>query len=314
MNLVEMQNRIKTIVNEKYGLQAFAVLNIEGILSMEKLLFNDDLNCKVKNMLTKILRDNYLSETTELDSAENIEDNRKIFYEIVQNEDYRPFSFLDTYNSITNIYSDKNIDHIMGLVFRINVNNTAVWLYQQIVYPQLIKRSRNLYAMLFNGSVYKPLDKDVLKIENKIDILIIDASIITSNIGLMQRVFQFESFVRKEADKTIQMISDMEIIDNLEVFTSLGDQKALANAKKLMKAKKSPVLRMDKNLLLSKLETLPRYKNKFEIENQKIKICTQKQASEFLKMLNDSILKSELTNAEYDSSVKKELSPLRNDE
>ena len=33
-------------------------------------------------------------------------------------------------------------------------------------------------------------------------------------------------------------------------------------------------------------------------------------AAAFLKMLNDSILKSELTDAEYDSTVKKELEPI----
>ena len=39
-------------------------------------------------------------------------------------------------------------------------------------------------------------------------------------------------------------------------------------------------------------------------------INNQKQAIEFLKMLNDSILRSELTETEYDSSIKTELPPL----
>ena len=62
---------------------------------------------------------------------------------------------------------------------------------------------------------------------------------------------------------------------------------------------------MDKNVLLEKLKTLPRYKDKLEIDNGKIKILNQKQAIEFIKMLNDSILRSELTDAEYDSTVKR---------
>lgn len=78
-----------------------------------------------------------------------------------------------------------------------------------------------------------------------------------------------------------------------------------------MKAKHSPVLRMDKNVLLEKLKTLPRYKDKLEIDNGKIKIINQKQAIEFIKMLNDSILRSELTDAEYDSTVKTELPPIQ---
>ena len=68
---------------------------------------------------------------------------------------------------------------------------------------------------------------------------------------------------------------------------------------------------MDKNVLLEKLRTLPRYKDKLEIDNGKIKIINQKQAIEFIKMLNDSILRSELTDAEYDSTVKTELPPIQ---
>ena len=67
---------------------------------------------------------------------------------------------------------------------------------------------------------------------------------------------------------------------------------------------------MDKETLLHKLNTLPRYKDKFDITDGKIVISNQKQAVEFIKMLNDSILKSELTDAEYDSTVKIELAPM----
>lgn len=314
MNTSEMQEKIKRIIDNEFGLAAFAVLNESGNITIAKFLFDDNLNHLIKDLLEKNLRDNYLQEETQLDSAENIDDNRKILYEILQSTDYNPFGFLDSFRSITKKYSEKDIEQIIGFAFRININETAVWLYQQVVYPQLIKRSNNVYAILSRNNVYAPLNKDVLKIENKIDIIIIDSSIITSNISLMQRVFQFENYVRKEADRTISMISTMGIVDNLDKFIAFGDKKALTNAKKLMKAKNSPVLRMEKSALLKKLTTLPRYKNKFEIENGKIKISNQKQAAEFLKMLNDSILKSELTDAEYDSSVKKELLPLTSEQ
>lgn len=70
------------------------------------------------------------------------------------------------------------------------------------------------------------------------------------------------------------------------------------------------VINHDTNAV-EKLKTLPRYKDKLEIDNGKIKILNQKQAIEFIKMLNDSILRSELTDAEYDSTVKTELPPIQ---
>ena len=314
MNISEMQEKIKRIIDGEYGIRAFAVLNTDDHPKIVKFLLDDTLSDRVKEILEQIIRAKYLHEDTILESAENIDDNRKVLYEIIQSNEYAPFAFFDTYSSVVDTYSEANIDQIMGFAFRINVNDTAIWLYQQIVYPQLIKRSKNLYAILSGNSVYTQLDKDVLKIESKVDCLIIDMSVITSNISLMQRVFQFENFVRSEANKTIDLISDMGIVDNLGTFIALGERKALTNAKKLMKARSSPVLRMDKSVLLNKLGTLPRYKDKFEFENGKIKISNQKQATDFLKMLNDSILKSELTEAEYDSTVKTELTPLVNQE
>jgi len=304
MNAFEMQNEIKKIVDNEFGLQVFAVINNRGTFSISKFLFDDGLKEQIKDVLNKNLRENFLQDDVEVDSAENIADNRKIFYEISQNDDYHPFAFLSAYNSVTEVYSERSINQIMGFAFRINIDDAGIWLYQQIVYPQLIKRSKHLYAILSGDNIYTLLNKDVLKIENKIDCLIIGSSIITSNIKLMQRCFQFESFIRKEAAKTIQLIVGMDILDDPKMLDSLG--KVLTNAKKLMRAISSPVLKMDKNILLRKLETLSYYN--LEIENGKIKINNQKQAVEFLKMLNDSILKSELTDVEYDSTVKKELS------
>ena len=48
----------------------------------------------------------------------------------------------------------------------------------------------------------------------------------------------------------------------------------------------------------------------FVIEDEKIKITSQKEAAAFIKMVNDDIVKSELTGQEYDSSSKSLLEPV----
>lgn len=311
MTTAEMQTQVKCIIDNEYGTSAFAVLNSNEGLLLKKFLLDDTLKAKIGEMLEGILRNNYLDEEAQVDSSDNIADNSKIFYEIIQSTEYQPFAFLDTFDSATESYSESDAEQIMGFAFRLNVNDSGIWLYQQLAHPQMIKRSRHLYAMLSKNKIYTVLDRDILRIESKIDCLILRRSIITNKIDLMQRSFHFENYVRNEASKTIELISAMEIVDNLDRFIALGDRKALTNAKKLMKAKHSPVLCMDKNVLLEKLKTLPRYKDRLEIDNGKIKIINQKQAIEFIKMLNDSILRSELTDAEYDSTVKTELPPIQ---
>lgn len=85
---------------------------------------------------------------------------------------------------------------------------------------------------------------------------------------------------------------------------------ARENAKKLLKAKNSPVLQMKKNDLLENLKKHSRYKTMFKFEEDHIVISSQKEAAAFIKMLNDDIVRSELTGKEYDSSSKMLLAPM----
>lgn len=79
---------------------------------------------------------------------------------------------------------------------------------------------------------------------------------------------------------------------------------------RLLKAKNSPVLQMKKNDLLENLKKHSRYKTMFKFEEDHIVISSQKEAAAFIKMLNDDIVRSELTGKEYDSSSKMLLGPV----
>ena len=159
------------------------------------------------------------------------------------------------------------------------------------------------YAML-NGNTYVTLDRDILKIDSRFDFLIINESIITSNIKLLQTSFGFDKYICNEAEKTISIISELDIVSDTEKIFAFSDKQKLTNAKKLLKAKNSPVLNMEKDELINGLKKHPRYKDKFQFKDKKIVINSQKDVNELIKMLNDDIVRSELTNREYDSSTK----------
>lgn len=127
---------------------------------------------------------------------------------------------------------------------------------------------------------------------------------------LMQRFFGFEQYIRAGAQKTIEIIRDLDIVDSLEKFVAFENKSKLTNAKKLLKAKNSPVLQMKKNDLLENLKKHSRYKTMFKFEEDHIVISSQKEAAAFIKMLNDDIVRSELTGKEYDSSSKMLLGPV----
>ena len=136
------------------------------------------------------------------------------------------------------------------------------------------------------------------------------SSVVTAKMDLMQRFFGFEQYIRAGAQKTIEIIRDLDIVDSLEKFVAFENKSKLTNAKKLLKAKNSPVLQMKKNDLLENLKKHSRYKTMFKFEEDHIVISSQKEAAAFIKMLNDDIVRSELTGKEYDSSSKMLLGPV----
>ena len=187
--------------------------------------------------------------------------------------------------------------------------NIVLKFYQHIYSVSRIDRSKNVIA-LFVGDTYDEIDSDIVQIDSRADVIIFSSSVVTAKMDLMQRFFGFEQYIRAGAQKTIEIIRDLDIVDSLEKFVAFENKSKLTNAKKLLKAKNSPVLQMKKNDLLENLKKHSRYKTMFKFEEDHIVISSQKEAAAFIKMLNDDIVRSELTGKEYDSSSKMLLGPV----
>ena len=168
-----------------------------------------------------------------MEPAENISDNRKVLYEIVQTDPYIPFSFLEKYDRVNDLYSEQDQDALIGFAFAINQNDSVIWFYQNIYAVNLLKRSRSLYAMLSKGNTYTLLDREIVKIEARIDITIVGKSIITSKIDLLQKSFGFDEYVKREAHKTISQIEEMGLLTDTVKCEDLINKEKLTNAKKL---------------------------------------------------------------------------------
>ena len=94
MNTQEMKEHIKRIIHTEYGVSAFAVIKKDDAFSLKKFILDDALNSKVSSMLKTVLENQFLCDSAKLDRAENIDDDRKVFYEIPQTAEYSPFDFL----------------------------------------------------------------------------------------------------------------------------------------------------------------------------------------------------------------------------
>ena len=311
MTKEEIQASIKSIMfsGAVCGIEIYASLRNENGYHTKKMRATDKLLSSTKDKVAGFINCTYLADDAEFDTSENIADNKKEFYEISLIENYRPFTFLDDAEKRTEYYSESDRNKLSGFLFRINLNDKYFWVYQHIYSVSRIDRSKNIIARL-TGDTYDEIDSDIVQIDSRADIIIFSSSVVTAKMDLMQRFFGFEQYIRAGAQKTIEIIRDMDIVDSLEKFVAFENKSKLTNAKKLLKAKNSPVLQMKKNDLLENLKKHSRYKTMFKFEEDHIVISSQKEAAAFIKMLNDDIVRSELTGKEYDSSSKMLLGPM----
>lgn len=306
MTKEELQQKISSIIDADsgYGFEAYACLQnsrCKNFIIEDK--DNESFKDAIADKIASCISDNFLSDI-DLKQVEDIHDNTNSFFEIIQNDNYSPFYFIKTPEEGS--FSDKEKPSLTGFAFKFNINDTYFWAYQQ-VYPVTIPQSKKgtfLYAI--NNDIYKEFPKELIKIDYRVDLIIIGSSIITKNINLLQNKFGFDTFIRNESQKTIQLINGMSIIEDMSKIVEFDENEKLTNAKKLMKIKNSPVLQMNSNVLIERLRTHSRYKDKlkFNEDNTQIRIKTKKDVKELLKILNDDYLKSELTEQNYDSPSK----------
>ena len=294
MTKEEIQASIKSIMfsGSVCGIEIYACLRDESGYQTKKIRATDKLLSSTKDKVAGFINCTYLAD-----------------YEISLIENYRPFIFLDDAEKRTEYYSESDRNKLSGFLFRINLNDKYFWVYQHIYSVSRIDRSKNVIA-LFVGDTYDEIDSDIVQIDSRADVIIFSSSVVTAKMDLMQRFFGFEQYIRAGAQKTIEIIRDLDIVDSLEKFVAFENKSKLTNAKKLLKAKNSPVLQMKKNDLLENLKKHSRYKTMFKFEEDHIVISSQKEAAAFIKMLNDDIVRSELTGKEYDSSSKMLLGPV----
>lgn len=304
MTFEEFENRIVSIIDNihGWGFEMYACIKENFNLIYKTIDVDEALIGSICQKMEACLRERYLDGESEIKSIIDLHDNTNNLYEIVQDDSYFPFKFL--YSSCTENFMSKDESHLYGFLFKFNINNNCIWGYQQ-VYPIALPKKSKSFFMYHKGVYYKELKEDLIRVDYRIDLLIVEKSIITKNINLLQNKFGFGALIRKYSSQTLQRIKDMGIIKNIDKLVVFEGEEKLTNAKKLMKISESIALQMDKSNLIQALQTIPRYQGKIKIEYDQIVLRTNSDVKELLKILNDDYLVSELTSEYYESSNKK---------
>lgn len=103
MKTEELKSKIQSILTKKYGLNMFAFVKEDDKLILYKFFINDRLKDDIKSMINSTMAKTFVSENFELESVDNIANERQALYEIVQDENFYPFEFINNYVNVSDI-------------------------------------------------------------------------------------------------------------------------------------------------------------------------------------------------------------------
>lgn len=128
-----------------------------------------------------------------------------------------------------------------------------------------------------------------------------------SDLTVLERNLGFNNLMLKAAEDTITSIDGIKLLDDIQVLKDSAED--IAFARKLSKVRKSsPIFQLN----IPKKEIIEFSKNapglagmfKYSEDGSSIRLDTKKSKAAFIKLLNDSYLRSELTKQYYEARAK----------
>lgn len=305
------------------GFEAYIVKKesprLRRIILQDRLADSEDevsFKKQIKNMLLEVLTEKYVQPDVEYAPATSIADRQHKMYVIAQTvQGYAPFSFL---SDNSQDFCDADLQDATGIAFAYRKQGVTLWLYQHL-WAVLIpnKKKSNLLARIMhfeNNIVFDEQKESLLTISKKIDLVVLDNNIITSNIPLMQKSFGFQDYIRATAKRTITRITERGFVSNPDkLLEYINRENGKAKyAKKLMRIVDSKVLFMTPDNLVARISGVERWRGMFVVNesNNTIELKTYAHVEHFIDLLDERYTKSEITDTEYDTDVKKEASPV----
>ena len=273
----------------------------------------NDFKHKVQNSIVKSIRELYLDDEAEYAMAEQAGGNQNIFYIIKQDDDYKPFELLNTPEEQMGPFCMDARDKADAILFRFRRGLHSIWAYQYIL-PATIpnKKNQHFFARILDTEqtdCFVEMPEQLFVITRKVDLLIIGDTIVTKDIGLMQRHFGFNDFIKASAKKAVSDISDIRLVINCEKLTAYIERNQTKYSRKMMRIKHYHVVEKTAEELIQRVNTVPRWQGVFDIRGGQIYLHTFRDVENLIDLFDERYTVSLVTGDEFDTDVKRLVVP-----
>lgn len=207
-------------------------------------------------------------------------------------------------------FREDSLNQIIALIVVVGNENYNLIMYKQQYPISFLNRDRYMLTPILHENRLKRFDQDILRIDFNYQFFLWNDIVYISDIEKMEKICSFHDIIVNEAKISIQKIEEIQILDNAEVLRDELDN--ISFARKLTRIyKDSKVLGKVSNQAIIEFSMRHHYfrNNPLKLTESKDKFIldTKKSKETFIKLMNDDLLTSQLTNSDYESLAKNNL-------
>ncbi len=323
MQIRKIKNEIEEMLSGNNGIMLYAVLKAEEGKTIKFVNIADEKDDKdntssdlLKGFI-EIIRNKFAiynedDEIIKLSSADERK-NALYYYDLdelpLEMERLKDISNTLNEREIFNFRED-SLSQIIALIVVIGNENRNLIMYKQQYPVSLLNRDRYMLTPIPHENRLKRFDQDILRIDFNYQFFLWNDIVYISDIEKMEKICSFHDIIINEAKKSIQKIEEIQILDNVEVLNDELDN--MTFARKLTRIyKDSKVLGKVSNQAIIEFSQKHHYFRNHPLKltdsKDKFILDTKRSKETFIKLMNDDLLTSQLTNYDYESLAKNTL-------
>ncbi len=314
MTIAELREKLNCLYEDGAGAVAYFILKIDNQLCIRMVdikneFLNDLKTCYLNSLSTSIMNteDARVEELQLLQiSVADQRDNALYEYDLEDIPDELAFFNTIAQDGEQQIFSSNNdsLKDLFGYVIAVGTNQNKALLFKKHFTTSYFSPEK--FCIFESDHRFTKLEKPMIRLDTNFEMLYVDGTIVIKKLDTLEKYAGFHDVIKREATVSVQAITEADIVDNAEVLRDMVDE--VSFARKLTKtAKGSPVLgKIPTPAIINFVKNHPKLKDKIKLtqDESKLHLDTKESKKQFLKLLNDDYLRSELTQAYYDSLAK----------
>lgn len=324
MTSEELKNAAVSVLEKPYHTQLYLILKVGDELIM-RLADIEDKNTapEIQRMFVGFVNNTIISNDNIIIRSLSVADElpNAIYeydYESYPEElgVFKKFSIETAVKSEKFNFKTDNLSQLFGYIIYLGSMENGIVLFKKHYSISLIKRDSFLLGAIKSAERFEKLPgEDIIRLNDSIQLVRINEVIFVLDLKMLERNMGFSALIQKAASETVEAIQTLEILDDIQVLKDALCEPAFS--RKLSRVKKSsPIFKLGitKEAIIEFTKTTPELAGKFKYsdDGNKIRLDAKKSKDAFLKLMNDSFLRSELTKQYYEASTKDNITQASN--